>query len=317
MIVAINGQIRSGKDSVFKIWHCLEAGCHKGDIERMLVEDITLPVPTKVQWIKKMFAGKLKEIVALMFNIPVEKLEDEAFKDSLLPDKWQVWECYQGDAIRLYYTDEEDAKAWAVQSSSYAQRIYKRSERTFRWALQHLGTQLFRDGFHREVHILMLREQFVGYREQFPAEFLGDGISEYYHHNGCITCGKSYSGFKRQYRCRECIEVQPIIYPTWFITDMRFENEYKALDLFPGKNFKIAIRRPFAQRFPEYAHLVDTAMPFDIPTGLGEENIKLYKKLTHESETELQNATFFGTIINDGTLAQLIDRVEHLYKQIV
>lgn len=65
MIIGVSGYLRSGKDEVGKI------------IQRL-----------NNHFEVKKFAGKLKRIASLMTGIPVEKFEDQDFKDSMMPPEW-------------------------------------------------------------------------------------------------------------------------------------------------------------------------------------------------------------------------------------
>ena len=54
--------------------------------------------------------------------------------------------------------------------------------------------------------------------------------SELYTHKECKNCKKEYTGWKRQYLCKECIEDNTIqFYPLWIITDLEHLNEFKAI----------------------------------------------------------------------------------------
>jgi hypothetical protein len=308
-IVAINGKIHSGKDTVAKIWQCLAAGIHSEDVPNFILNPGTsIPVyPDKKFWIKRQFAEKLKRIIALMLNVPVEKLEEEAFKNSLLPDEWQIWECYRGGGVFVSYVDEKDAILWAEQNkdNSYFKYSYKKSERTVRWLLQHIGTDLFRDRLHVNVHVNMLFSEYVPHIEK--AHDLKD-FSELYTHAACADCHKPFSGWKRQRRCKTCIEKEPRIFPFWILPDLRFKNELEGVKTREGIAF--AVERPFAQRFPEFAHLIKPEghnTVYDIPEEIATDPQyeKFYAKLTHASETSLDGVPLIR-VHNNGTLLELV-----------
>ena len=97
--------------------------------------------------------------------------------------------------------------------------------------------------------------------------------------------------------------------PKWIITDIRFpENEGTAVTSRGG--LLIGIRRYFALKQPKYAHLVDENKPYDIPSKLEELDNKLYKSLTHESETSMTDHSWCDVVIeNNGTIEDLFNNV--------
>lgn len=168
MIVGINGKIHSGKDTVAKIWTLLALGCYPDDIECILTEAITYPKSGVGYplWETKRFADKLKETIALWLGVPRSLLEDDKFKDSLLEEEWQVYTILHNShniGEPIYFSTKEEAIEYCVKSRKrYPAVAYKRSIRTVRWLLQHIGTQLFRNRLHENVHVNGL---FVDYHE--------------------------------------------------------------------------------------------------------------------------------------------------------
>jgi hypothetical protein len=69
MIISVSGKIGSGKDTVAN-----------------LIMQLT---PTK-NWKIKKFAGKLKQVATLITAIPIEKWEDQEFKQSQLGPEWNM-----------------------------------------------------------------------------------------------------------------------------------------------------------------------------------------------------------------------------------
>jgi hypothetical protein len=315
-VVAIHGKIKSGKDTVAKIWQGLSMGVREDDIVKALTDDQPFPKgevrPNPRMWIKKQFAGKLKVIIAEMLDVPVERLEDEAFKASLLPDGLQVFELYiNGVKQKAFLAREIDAKHWAEGNSSYFTKTYKKSQRTVRWLLQELGTPLLRGGIHQNIHIYMLFNQYTPYTEKALPE---DQWSESYTHVACRDCGRKYVGYKRQARCSDCIAKEPNVYPNWLIPDLRFPNESDGVE--EVKGLRITVKRPFAYRFPEWAFLIephDRQTYFDVPPNLYKNcSEEFYAKLTHASEVSLDDAVFEETIINDASLTFLVYRVKDI-----
>lgn len=316
-VVAINGKIHSGKDTVAKIWHCLEAGSHIDDIPRVIQEDLTLPRHHETYWMPRMFAAKLKKIVAEMLGVSVEQLNDTAYKKSLLSDSWQLYNCYVNGVLKRSAVTEAEAKEFASYSNSYVTTTYKKTERTVRWLLQTVGTDLFRNQIHVNIHVNMLFAEYASNDElKYYKRFWDENkhFSEMYHHRACRECRKSYSGFKRQLRCRECIEKHPIFYPNWLVTDLRFPNESAAIVGYGG--LRIKVERPFAHRFPEYAFLVAPDWRdkfYGIPEGLEQHAPKeLMEMLQHPSETSLDGDGLDELIFNDAGLPELVQKVKEI-----
>lgn len=111
----------------------------------------------------------------------------------------------------------------------------------------------------------------------------------------CLALFRDYDASKKQ---------------DWLITDVRFNNEKDIVEQNGGLN--IRIKRKFANRFPEYAHLAKPESPYDIPSELAKEDSELYEKLTHDSETMLDKAHFDYVIYNDGTISNLKDEINNI-----
>jgi hypothetical protein len=95
-------------------------------------------------------------------------------------------------------------------------------------------------------------------------------------------------------------------YPKWVITDVRFENECLAIQKMGG--ILINIKRPFNHRFPEFSDYGDCynfkhdKLRNDYP--------EFYSKITHSSETGLQNWVNYDYVIeNDCTINELLVKV--------
>jgi len=99
MIISISGKIGSGKDTIAEI--------------------IKEKMPA-AGWEVKKFAGKLKEVATLLTSIPVDKFEDQSFKQTTLPEQWN--------------NAEDDPM-------------------TVRDLLQRLGTEAMRRGLHENVWV--------------------------------------------------------------------------------------------------------------------------------------------------------------------
>ncbi len=74
MIIGISGKKQSGKDTV-------------GEIIKSLLQSSNLKQKYSKVEIKK-FAAKVKEITSLLFSCDINDLENESFKNSILPKQW-------------------------------------------------------------------------------------------------------------------------------------------------------------------------------------------------------------------------------------
>lgn len=153
-VIGISGHIGSGKDTVAKIIQWQTSG-----LTKISFEEYKERLDAFTPWIVVKYADKLKEIVALMLGVPRNALENEKFKNSLLPPRWQHFENGQ------------------------------LPNRTVRWLLQYVGTDLFRNQIHPDVHVNMLFA--------------------------------NYTKFVK----KQTFKPNDYVYPKWIITDVRFENE--------------------------------------------------------------------------------------------
>lgn len=148
MIIAINGRIGHGKDTVGRIIQYLTMPGKKFEyIGVQTYDDYTLEKnsPFKI----KKFAAKLKTIASLLTGIPVEKFEDQEFKKTYLSEEWNT-----------DFTEVED---------KYAGRM------TVRELLQKLGTEAMRNGLHENVWCNAL---FSDYSVQIDDDFLNMSVED-------------------------------------------------------------------------------------------------------------------------------------------
>lgn len=97
----------------------------------------------------------------------------------------------------------------------------------------------------------------------------------------------------REYKCTR-LDTHSIpgscIFPNWIITDVRFENEIKAIENRGG--FIIRVNRRLGLPDEEMARRIQDSL--------------------HPSETSLDNHTFKYTITNNGTIEELINNVKEI-----
>jgi len=299
-LISVSGRIGMGKDTVAQIIQFLTS-----DDEELKAWFLEEPYKALKEWngnfdglgpcqVKK-FADKLKDIVCIIIGCTREQLENHEFKATELGEEWRVWfwSHYKleghTDSGRLgkLYTNEasalEEQKRW---SPNFEDGLVKNEILTPRKILQLLGTDGMRNLIHPNIHINAL---FADYKP-FPKGEAHDlkNFSALYSHTSCRSCQKSYSGWKRQWLCKSCIEDESIqFYPQWIVTDTRFPNELEAIKSRNG--LTIRVKRDF-----------------ESPTV--EDGIKPL----HESETALDNSTFDYEIDNSGTLEELVEKVKEI-----
>ena len=131
MIIAINGKIGAGKDTVCTI-----------------IQGLLYTNKDQSSEIKK-FAGKMKQIASILTVISVEKFEDQEFKESFLDVEWGTVQNIPLNSIPPF----------ADMQFNVMMRV-----RDF---LQKLGTEAMRDGLHTNVWVNAL---FADYKKDWGIE---------------------------------------------------------------------------------------------------------------------------------------------------
>ena len=144
--------------------------------------------------------------------------------------------------------------------------------------------------FGDDVWVSALFKDYKGYT---PVVHSGELNSQFecYIHSNCKSCQKTYYGYKRQLICKDCVEKESPYYPSWIISDLRFKSEYNAIK--ERKGYCVRIERNVLNELDRDNHLL-----------LGNTN--------HYSETELDGYEFDYTIINNGTILNLISEVRKM-----
>jgi hypothetical protein len=156
MIIGISGKIGSGKDTIGTIIQYLTY--NQGLREDQKV-DIVVALTNKnavhkiepkelamfSKWHVKKFAGKLKQIVSILIGIPVEDLEKQEIKNSVLGEEW----------------DRTISNNFKVNLPLDMRKI------SVRQMLQWVGTDAMRDVIHPNIWVNAL---FTDYRINFEAK---------------------------------------------------------------------------------------------------------------------------------------------------
>lgn len=132
MIIGINGYMGSGKDTIgeiirYLISYRLNGGdwCYPDGFKPNIQY-------TEPKWEIKKFAGKLKQIASLLTGIPVDRFEDQDFKNTHLPADWS--------SVARKPSKRQDGLFG--KGETYIKPM------TVREFLQRLGTDAVRNGLH-------------------------------------------------------------------------------------------------------------------------------------------------------------------------
>ncbi len=117
---------------------------------------------------QKQFASKIKQIVALLINCDIKDLEDESFKNKILPKEW--WKVkittldlkYGYEHVYFDYLTEQDKLEDYKKERAHDIVTEYVDEMTPRQMMQLIGTDCFRDVIHPNIWVTSL---FVDYNE--------------------------------------------------------------------------------------------------------------------------------------------------------
>lgn len=305
MIIGISGKKQTGKDTVAKIIQYLDYQKHENapydTFEAFCITGAYNNPKYKPHnnWQTKQFAGKLKQIVALITGCDVEDLENEEFKNSKLSKEWIRYGYANGFIVkgsdRIMVNETCSKEKYEEERGINWQTAYI-GEYTYRSALQFIGTDLFRNQFHSDVWINAL---FADYKEEYKN-------NPFYNDKGI-------------YDVTEHDEIQnPAMLPNWIITDVRFPNDAKAIKDRGG----IIIRK----EIEKYYCWKDNNGYFKTNTPFVEETKGLisiskaefhhemgdYYKVYHESETALDNYNFDYVLEYSENIEDLIENVKQI-----
>ncbi len=291
MILGISGKIGSGKDTVGRIIQYLVSQKNGGVANEPIRLDSSRSYEGTSGWQVKKFAGKLKQIVSLMLNIPVADLELQSVKDQVLGEEWnrEVWFERTVAGINKDGSCKEVLKRIGYNCTRTGLYCKQREPMTVRMFLQELGTNAVRDNIHENAWVNAL---FADYRRNKD----GEAIHRF---------------------------------PNWIITDVRFPNEAKAVtdrgginirverywDLISAEKAKELVEEGLQEVYcidtrdgsefliDEFHHNANIYELWELPFGVERQSG------THASETALDDYQFDYIIENDGTLEELVEKV--------
>ena len=281
-LIGISGKINSGKDLVGKIIQYLVA---KSNSFNSIDCNLTFNEFTSRTWNRevlsnwtiKKYADKLKDIVCILIGCTRKQLEDKDFKNKELGKEWKRF--YDSYAIdKIIKSDIPTGNVYATNENytkaakwNIVKTIPTSDILTPRKLLQQLGTDVCKQ-IHPNIWVNGL---FANYKD---IRWINKA------HIDFMNTGKFNKKDDKS------------IYPNWIITDVRFPNELEAIK--DRNGIVIRIERGIENRIKF----------LDINEHEVLKNKRLIKE--HKSETALDDYIFDEIINNNGTIKELIKKIE-------
>lgn len=271
-IIGISGKKRTGKDVVGRIiqWLIFQEtikGTSVKDFDNFqewvdFHDQYKDKTSHHSSWEIIKFADKLKDIVCLLIGCTREQLEDEKFKNTELGEEW--------DRYFLEYTKIESKQEYSTEKVYYSKYIDSIKE----------GAEIIR----QDKHIIKDSITIIKLTPRLLLQLIGTQcFRNIIHENTWVNA--TMADYKKVFTSIELEDDQEFLdklYPKWICTDVRFENEIKAIKDRGG--IVIRIERP---------------------------SVKSDDK--HISETALDSCTEFDyTLFNNGSLEDLIKTVKEI-----
>lgn len=228
-LFGVSGKISSGKDTVGKIIQYLvwKSRVEKGELPLSVYSFSDFARETSFgknqsgYEIKK-YADKLKDFVCMLIGCTREQLEDQEFKNKILPEEWAKYciTTIEGNwAVSTnghpyYFTTKE---ACEIHLQDILNFKVSKHYMTPRLLLQIIGTECIRDKVHPNAWVNALFADYKANNLKYHHAYTKEGVN-----HGLQTLG----------------------YPNWIITDMRFPNELEAVKSRGG--ITIRINRPYS-----------------------------------------------------------------------
>ena len=181
MIIAINGRIGSGKDTVGRLIQYLlwkkrvEAGgmmLHY-TIKDFLSEDF--PSDILSTWQIKKFADKLKDMVCVLLNCTMENLENREFKEQPLGEEW--WKIVPSKEVFYHSHKYYEGVDYLQYKEDYEKNKnnFKIIKTTPRLLMQLLGTDCGRNIIHPNIWVNSLMSEYDSCFEDGKVKYWGEG----------------------------------------------------------------------------------------------------------------------------------------------
>lgn len=275
-IIGVSGKIGSGKDTVGNIVQYLVAK-HESDYtfpdtEQDFKSFLKNNHVSHSTWQIKKFAYAVKQVCSILTGIPIDDFEKQEVKDRVLGEEWTRYGYADGfmrnmDGTPIMNNKQCSKERYEQEFRTNWQTAYKH-EYTVRELLQLVGTNAIRNVIHEDAWVNALMSQYrCSCDHQIPFE---DNIAH--------------------------VEFDTCVAPNWVITDVRFENEAKAIKDRDGVIIRINRDDYFFDE--DGKRIIPSKNYVNVPIN------------QHPSETALDDYSFDYVISNNGTITQLIKQVK-------
>lgn len=279
MIIGISGKKNSGKDLVGQIIQYLTSHaneeCTFEEYQRFYDNFGDFGVDYLPNWEIKKFADKLKDIVCILIGCTREQLEDREFKETSLGEEWTSYRIARG-----FWSHSDNNPSHKMMDSQPCDKETYEAEKKINWQTAYKSELTPR-------LLLQLLGTECGRQIIHPNIWVNATMADYKPHVAPYnSLGDVFDDSKH---CSSEIKL-----PNWLITDVRFPNEY---DVVKKHGFLIRVIRPCSLCGGKSYHKLDC----------GNNYLK-----EHESETALDKFSFKYTIMNDGTIEDLVRKVREI-----
>lgn len=152
-IIGISGEKQHGKDTLCNILMYLSfvkaTGSSLTFSDAMGIARGHMEGGAWAKWERRAFSDKLKDVAAILLSCDRSLLDDNNYKESILPEEW--WYYKKSDGVMLPYLSYKDTKAW-VHSM-----LIKPTVRNF---LQLLGTECGCNIIHPNIWLNPIFDEF-------------------------------------------------------------------------------------------------------------------------------------------------------------
>lgn len=285
MIIGLSGKKQHGKDTVANMLQAIMQ--YQGDTD--------MGMPT---WERKQFAGKLKEIVALLIGCTVKDLEDNNFKETPLGSEWTIYHLVDSKYNELigsiYYSEEElreDLNVVQIDQLKQDRLKITKTILTPRRMLQLIGTECGRDIIHPNIWVNALFADYTQHSKWI--------ITDVRFPNEAKAIQKKGGLVIRVNRNKRTSEEWQTLFPNIVVID---PDGWNRSDFFNSWHKEYITLETYQQRVMESTCRGSVA---------SFENYFTFDN--HPSETALDDYDFFnGSINNDSNLASLESQLHGL-----
>lgn len=274
---AISGKMGSGKDTITRALQIMtsedsEIVSDFYENPNFVMDSYAGVIESQSRFKNVKFADDVKFIVARILGVTVRKLEDRVFKEQELGEDW--WFYSVGDRMIPYADTVNYSDEEKVQLEEYLVKLSPRK------IFQLIATEGGRNIIHPNIWVNSL---FARYVEDESGKL-----------------------------------------PDWIVSDMRFTNEHKACVKRGAVTIRVVRHKMLSQWLNDYAvKLVDLGAHDDVKMSDAEfvhflqevnsEHLKdVLLKLSHVSETQLDDTEHDYVIHNDGSIVNLVNKLREI-----